>query len=300
MAGSRIANTAKTFTLNSGASIPAVGLGTWQSKPQEVRRAVEWALAKGYRHIDTAFAYGNEKEVGAGIKASGVPREQIWLTTKLDNAWHTRVSEAIDKSLENLGTDYVDLYLVHWPCSVDPTDRSKVVEGWNFIDTWREMQKLPATGKARNIGVSNMGIRNLERLLSDPSCKVLPAVNQIELHPGNPSPKLLAYCASKGIHCSAYSPLGSTGSPLYSDENILAIAKSKGRTPQQVLLLWGLRHGTSVLPKSVTKDRIEANFDLDGWDLTDGEFAKISAVQTRFKVCSDGWLPEKVFFGDDE
>jgi diketogulonate reductase-like aldo/keto reductase len=157
--------------LNTGAEMPAVGLGTWQSKPNEVQHAVEWALARGYRLIDTAAAYGNEKEVGQGIKASGVPRDQIWLTTKLNNPWHKRVPEAIDLSLKNLGTDYVDLYLMHWPCSTDP-DTKKHYKDWNFIDTWREMQKLLATGKVRNIGVSNFGISNLEKLLADPSCKV--------------------------------------------------------------------------------------------------------------------------------
>ncbi|EPE03813.1 glycerol dehydrogenase [Ophiostoma piceae UAMH 11346] len=300
MADSTVQNTAKKFVLNTGNAIPAIGLGTWQSKPQDVYNAVKWALAHGYRHIDTAFAYGNEKEVGAAIKDSGIPRKDIWLTTKLDNDWHTRVPEAIDTSLKNLGTDYVDLYLVHWPCSIDPDNKSTVLEGWDFIDTWREMQKLPATGKVLNIGVSNMGIANFEKLLSDPSCKIIPAVNQIELHPANPSPKLLGYCAAKGIHCSGYSPLGSTDSVLYSDDTILAIAKARGRTPQQILLLWGIKNNTSVLPKSVTKERIEANFALDGPGLTDEEFAKISAIQSRFKVCGDSWLPQKMFFGDDE
>ena len=139
-----------------------------------MKTAVEVALRGGYRHIDTAFAYGNEKEVGDGIKASGVPRDQIWLTTKLDNPWHKRVAEGIEKSLENLGTDYVDLYLMHWPSSTDPTDLKKHLEGWDFVDTWREMQKLVGTGKVRNIGVSNFAIKNLERLLNDPSCKVSP------------------------------------------------------------------------------------------------------------------------------
>jgi glycerol 2-dehydrogenase (NADP+) len=162
----------KTYKLNTGASIPAVGLGTWKSQPNEVTEAVKAALQRGYRHIDTAFAYGNEKEVGDGIKASGVPRDQIWLTTKLDNPWHKRVPEAIDLSLKNLQTDYVDLYLMHWPSSTDPDDLSKHLEGWNFVDTWREMQKLVGTGKVRNIGVSNFGIKNLEKLLNDPSCKV--------------------------------------------------------------------------------------------------------------------------------
>ncbi|KAL2176919.1 Aldo/keto reductase-like protein [Thermothelomyces heterothallicus CBS 202.75] len=292
--------TSKTFKLNTGAEIPAIGLGTWQSKPGEVGRAVEAALRAGYRHIDTAFAYGNEKEVGEGIRASGVPREEIFLTTKLDNPWHKRAPEALKRSLENLGVDYLDLYLMHWPSSTDPDDPKKHYPDWDFVDTWREMQKLMETGKIRNLGVSNFGIKNLERLLNDPSCKIVPAVNQIELHPGNPSPKLVAYCAEKGIHCSGYSPLGSSDSPLYKNETIAAIAQAKNRTVQQVLLLWGLKKGWSVLPKSVNPDRIKANFDLDGWDLTDEEMAKIDAIPDRFKVCGDAWLPIKVFFGDDE
>ncbi|KAH8895849.1 Aldo/keto reductase [Thozetella sp. PMI_491] len=295
-----VKTTAKTFKLNTGDLIPAVGLGTWKSKPNEVSGAVETALKAGYRHIDTAFAYGNEKEVGAGIKASGVPRDQIWLTTKLDNPWHQRVAEGIDQSLANLDTSYVDLYLMHWPSSTDPADRSKHLEGWDFVDTWREMQKLVGSGKVRNIGVSNFGIQNLEKLLSAPDTKVVPAVNQIELHPSNPSPKLVAYNAAKGIHSSGYSPLGSANSPLYDNETLLSIAKEKGRSPQQVLLAWGVQKGWSVLPKSVTKERIEANWDLDGWELTEDEVAKIDGITERFKVCGDAWLPVKVFFGDDE
>ena len=162
----------KTFTLNTGAKIPAIGLGTWQSQPNEVKYAVEAALRAGYRHIDTALAYGNEAEVGEGIKLSGVPREEIWITTKLDNPWHKRVEEGIESSLKSLGVDYVDLYLMHWPSSTDPTDLKKHYPDWNFVDTWREIQKIPATGRAKNIGVSNFGIKNLEILLNDPSCKV--------------------------------------------------------------------------------------------------------------------------------
>ncbi len=152
--------------------MPAVGLGTWRSQPNEVAAAVEAALRAGYRHIDTAFGYGNEKEVGEGIEASGVPRDQIWLTTKLDNPWHKRVAEGFDRSLANLGTSYVDLYLLHWPCSTDPTNFKKHLEGWDFLDTWREMQKLVGSGKVRNIGVSNFGITNLEKLFNSPDFKV--------------------------------------------------------------------------------------------------------------------------------
>jgi len=293
-------HTKSTFTLNTGAKIPAIGLGTWQSKPSEVREAVKVALQRGYRHIDTALAYGNEEEVGQGIRDSGVPREEIWITTKLDNPWHHRVEDGITSSLRSLGTDYVDLYLMHWPSSTDPNDLKKHLPDWNFVKTWQEMQKLPASGRVKNIGVSNFGIRNLEILLNDPSCKIVPAVNQIELHPNCPSPKLLDYCKAKGIHCTAYSCLGSTNSPLYKDETLLKIAEAKGKTPQQVLLMWGLRRGTSVIPKSVTASRIGKNFELDGWELTPEEFQKLSSLPDRFKVCRDAWLPIKVFFGDDE
>jgi len=295
-----VQHTTSTFTLNTGAKIPAIGLGTWQSKPNEVRKAVKVALQRGYRHIDTALAYGNEEEVGQGIRDSGVPREEIWITTKLDNPWHHRVEDGITSSLKSLGVDYVDLYLMHWPSSTDPNDLKKHLPDWNFVKTWQEMQKLPASGRVKNIGVSNFAIRNLEILLNDPSCKIVPAVNQVELHPNCPSPKLLDYCKSKGIHCTAYSCLGSTHSPLYKDETLLKIAEAKGKTPQQVLLMWGLQRGTSVIPKSVTASRIEKNFELDGWELTPEEFQKLSSLPDRFKVCGDAWLPIKVFFGDDE
>ena len=296
-------------------------MGTWQSKPGEVAKAVEAALRTGYTHIDTAYAYGNETEVGNGIKSTGVPREKIWLTTKLDNDWHKHVAEAIDTSLKNLKVDYVDLYLMHWPCSLDRDDPTKVYSDWDFVDTWREMQKLVESGKARNIGVSNFGVKNLEKLLNAPSTKVrlpsgfrgapimdrgpdtteiqiVPAVNQIELHPGNPSPNLVKYCASKGIHCTGYSPLGSSDSPLYKLDSLAKLAESKGKSIQQVLLQWGVSKGWSVLPKSVTEERIKANFDLDGWSLTDEEIAQIDEIHKEhsFKVCSE-WLPQQIFFG---
>lgn len=279
--------------------MPAVGLGTWQSKPNEVRDAVKAALLAGYRHIDTALAYGNEHEVGQGIKDSGVPREEIWITTKLDNPWHKRVEEGITSSLKDLGTDYVDLYLIHWPSSTDPTDLKKHHPDWDFIKTWQEMQKLPASGRVKNIGVSNFGIQNMEKLLNDPSCKTVPAVNQIELHPNNPSPKLVDYCKSKNIHCTAYSCLGSTNSPLAKDQTLAKIAEAKGKSTAQVLLVWGLQRGTSVIPKSVTASRIEDNFKLD-FTLNDDEMKQLSSLPDRFKVCGDAWLPVKVFFGDDE
>ncbi|KAJ2973311.1 hypothetical protein NQ176_g6682 [Zarea fungicola] len=160
--------------------------------------------------------------------------------------------------------------------------------------------QLVGTGKVRNIGVSNFGIKNLDILLNDPSCKIIPAVNQIELHPCNPSPKLVAYNTSKGIHCTGYSCLGSTNSPLYMNDSLKNLAVAKGKTVQQVLLVWGIQKGWSVIPKSVTPSRIESNFAIDGWSLTADEIKTIDALKDRFKVCNDTWLPIKVFFGDDE
>ena len=162
------------------------------------------------------------------------------------------------------------------------------------------MQKLPATGKVRNIGVSNFGIRNLQKLLDAGTTTIIPAVNQIELHPNCPSPRLVSYCAEKGIHCTGYSCLGSTDSPLYKDPTVLELAKRKGKSVQQVLLAWGIQKGWSVIPKSVTKERIEANFALDGWSLNEEEMRELDGLKGRFKVCGDAWLPVKVFFGDDE
>lgn len=297
-----LATTKKTFPLNTGASIPAIGLGTWRSKPNEVTRAVTHALKIGYRHIDTAMAYGNEAEVGRGIKDSGVPRGEIFLTTKLDNTWHHRVREAIDMSLKNLGTDYVDLYLMHWPCATDPDDLNKQLPNWTFVETWAEMQKLPATGKVKAIGVSNFSITNLDKLLAARTTTIVPAVNQIELHPNNPSPLLVKYCKENGIHCTAYSCLGSTNSPLMKNPTLNLLADKRGLTQAQVLLMWGIQKGRSVIPKSVTPKWIESNFQLDGWQLSEREMAELDALMDRFKVCTDDWLPGgvKAFHGDDE
>ncbi|KAF5980168.1 Aldo keto reductase [Fusarium coicis] len=274
--------TLKTFTLNTGAQIPAVGLDTRKPKaPGQVCRAVKAALEAGYRHIDTAFSYRNEHE--------------------FDNKWHNRVEEAFAQSLNALGVEYVDLYLMHWPVSLNPENPEKLLVDWNFINTWEEMQKIAKSGRAKAIGVSNFGISDLKTLLESPSCNITPAVNQIEMHPYWQTKKLLSFCQNKGIHCMAYSPLASQDSALYDEPLLSHIATTKGKTQQQILIMWGgLQRGTSVIPKSVTDSRIVENFQLDGWWLTNEEMAKLNGLGTRrHKVYSDDWLPRKVFHEED-
>ncbi|GKU21883.1 unnamed protein product [Fusarium langsethiae] len=233
----------RTFTLNTGDEMLAVGFGTWNIPRYQAAKAVETALRAGYRHIDTAPAYGNEREVGAGICASGVPGEEIWISGKLRNNWHKHASQDAD----NPTVCYKD---------------------WDFVDTWIEMEELLHEGKVMNIGVSNFGIQQLETLLNDPWTEIVPAVDQIELHPCNPSPKLVAYCTSQDIHTEGYSCLGSGRSALYRNKTLVDIADAKEKTVHQVLLQRGIEKGWGVVCKSVTPSRIESNLELGGWELT--------------------------------
>ncbi|KAE8445407.1 H/ACA snoRNP pseudouridylase subunit [Mollisiaceae sp. DMI_Dod_QoI] len=269
------------FKLNTGAEIPALGLGTWQSDTGLVKKAVSYALSIGYKHIDAAYCYGNEDEVGAGLKEafdSGIKREDIFVTTKLWCTYHSRVEQNLDMSLKSLGLDYVDLYLMHWPVAMNPNgnhekfpklpDGSRdLVTSWSHIQTWKLMEKLLATGKVKAIGVANYSVRYLEQLL--PECTVIPAVNQIENHPSLPQQEIVDFCKAKGIHITAYSPLGSTGSPMMKEKAILEVAEKKGVTPASVLLSYHIARGSSVLAKSVTPERIKANMDIVKLDTSD-------------------------------
>ncbi|WRT67888.1 uncharacterized protein IL334_004862 [Kwoniella shivajii] len=260
-----------SFKLNTGANIPAIGLGTWQAKPGEVRQAVAHALKVGYRHIDGALCYQNEKEVGEGIADSGVPRSEIFLTSKVWSSYHDRVEECLDQTLSDLGTDYLDLYLVHWPVRLAPNgthklfpvkeDGSRNIDWeWDQAKTWEQMEAVLAKGKVKAIGISNCGIPIIEHLLK--TAKVTPAANQIELHPYNPEHELIKYCQDKGILVQAYSPLGSTSSPLHKDDDLTAIAEKYKVSTAAVLLSWSVAKGVVVLPKSVTPSRIEANLHV--------------------------------------
>ncbi|KAL4072383.1 NADP-dependent oxidoreductase domain-containing protein [Scleroderma yunnanense] len=260
--------TSDLINLNHGKSIPVIGLGTWQSKPNEVARAVEIALRSGYRHIDCAWVYGNEKEVGEGLRASGVPRCEVFITSKLWGTYHRRAEECLNDTLEKLGIDYLDLYLIHWPVPMNANGNHPLFptrpdgtrdrdESWDITQTWKSMEEILKKGKVKSIGVSNFSEMMIEKILT--TAEIIPAVNQLELHLYNPQHKLIAYLKSKGIVPEAYSPLGSTSSPLLEDEVARRIAKSHDLKTSDVLLGYLLKKGIVVLPKSVTPERIESN-----------------------------------------
>ncbi|TQS37884.1 hypothetical protein Golomagni_01625 [Golovinomyces magnicellulatus] len=264
------------FKLNTGAEIPALGLGTWQSEPSVVKNAVSYALSIGYKHIDCAYVYCNEDEVGEGLKeafAKGVKREDIFVTSKLWCTYHSRAEEALDKSLKSLNLDYLDLYLMHWPLAMNPegnhdlapklSDGSyDLVKDWTHIQTWKSMEKLMESGKVKAIGISNYSLSYLKELMSH--VKITPAVNQIENHPSLPQQDVVDFCREKGIHVTAYSPLGSTGCPLMKESCIIQLAEKKKAenekiTPASILLSYHVARGVSVLAKSVNEERIKAN-----------------------------------------
>ncbi|MET8677383.1 aldo/keto reductase [Streptomyces sp. NPDC004647] len=255
------------ITLNNGGVMPQLGYGVWQVPDDEAERSVGTALEAGYRSIDTAAIYENERGTGKAIAASGVSRAELFVTTKLWNSDHGYDStlRAFDASLSRLGLDYVDLYLIHWPLP-----RRNL-----FIDTWKAFEKIYADGRAKAIGLSNFLPEHLQRLLDETS--VVPAVNQIELHPHLQQTESRAFHAAHGITTEAWSPLGQ-GKGLLEDPTIAKIAQKHSRTPAQVVLRWHLQIGNVVIPKSVTPSRIRENIDVFGFELDSEDLAAFGAL----------------------
>lgn len=299
-----------SFTMNNNRQIPAIGLGTWQSREEDVYNAVTTALKVGYRHIDTAMMYGNEAVVGRAIRDLKVPRSELFVTTKLASVDHTQVAQALDASLERLGLEYVDLYLMHWPVALNPENKSHpmlptlpngkrdILLDRDIVDTYKDMQALVESGKAKAIGVSNFSIRNLKKLLAADGVTIPPAANQVELHPYLPQPELVKFCKEKNIVLEAYSPLGSTDSPLMSDKSLQEIANHYNASIANVLISWAVWRGTVVLPKSVTPSRIESNFVL--LDLSDEHGQAINRLSegNEKRLINPDWSPLDVF-GED-
>jgi 2,5-diketo-D-gluconate reductase A len=254
--------------LNSGQTIPQLGFGVFQIDPAETAEAVGRAFEVGYRHIDTAEMYRNEKGVGEAVRASGLDRGEVFITSKLSNAAHRPddARRAFDNTLEALGMDYVDLFLIHWPLPM-------LYDG-DFVSTWRVMEEFYRDGRARSVGVSNFQVPHLRRLAAE--TEVVPAVNQIEVHPYFGNEEVRAYGAEHGILTEAWSPIAQGG--VLKDPTITAIADRVGKTAAQVTLRWHIQRGDIIFPKSTTPSRIQENFELFDFELTDDDMTAITAL----------------------
>jgi 2,5-diketo-D-gluconate reductase A len=257
-----------TIDLNDGHTIPQLGFGVFQIDPEETARAVSIALEVGYRHIDTAEMYGNEKEVGEAVSASGLDRADVYITSKLNNSFHRPddARRAFEETLSALGSDYVDLFLIHWPL---PT----LYDG-DFVSTWKTLEEFRRDGRARSIGVSNFEVAHLQRLAHE--SEVVPAVNQIELHPYLLNDEVHAFGQAHDIATQAWSPIAQ--GDVLDDPVITAIAERLGRSAAQVVLRWHIQRGNIVFPKSTTPARIEENFELFDFELEDDDVERIDAL----------------------
>ncbi len=303
----------KSYSFSNGDKMPAIGLGTWKSAPGEVYNAVTWAIEVGYRHIDCAAIYQNEKEVGNALKDAFdkglVKREEIFVTSKLWNNSHRqdKVENGLDQTLSDLQLDYLDLYLIHWPISLqeevmfpEKGDDFLTYDEVPLADTWKGMEAVKKRGKAKHIGVSNFNQKKLREILSNAS--ELPEMNQIELHPYLPQLKLVDFCKSNGIGVTAYSPLGSSDRPkarrrdddpvLLEDETIKGLAEKHQCSPAQVLIAYAVHRDLVVIPKSANKDRIKQNLDAASVKLSPEDMESIHQIEHRFRFIDGTFFTE--------
>jgi 2,5-diketo-D-gluconate reductase A len=271
--------------LNNGRTIPQFGFGVFQVKPADTAKAVTEALEAGYRHIDTAEMYGNEKEVGTAIAKSGLDRADVFVTSKLNNGFHRPddARRAFAGSLDALGFDYLDLFLIHWPL---PTRY-----GGDYVSTWQALEEFYRDGRARSIGVSNFQPHHLRRLHGE--SEITPAINQIEIHPYLTQNEVRAFCAEYQIAMEAWSPLAQ--GLVLDDPTIVSIAKAVGKTPAQVVLRWHIERGDIVFPKSVTPSRIRENIDIFDFELSGEDVEAITALNKNQRTGPDpdkfDWIP---------
>ena len=274
-----------TKKLNNGVEIPYLGFGVFQVRDgDDTVNAVRWAIEAGYRHIDTAAAYRNEKSVGLAVRQSGINRKELFVTTKLpiDQMTKGTQMQGFETSLNNLQMDYVDLYLIHWPV----TGKNK--------ESWQVLEEIYKSGRARSIGVSNFVAANLDKLMLD--AKIVPAVNQIELHPHHSQQALQAYCEKHGIAVEAWSPLGGTGGKYLDDPVLKKIAQKYSKSTAQIVLRWELQRGIITIPKSTHQARIIANTDLYKFELSAADMKTINDLDNDPQPCGMGWDPNSIAF----
>lgn len=269
--------TVPNLRLNDGREIPQLGFGVFQVPPEETIEPVMTALEAGYRHIDTAQMYGNEEGVGKAIANSGVARDDIFVTTKLNNDMHGRdkALTALDESLAKLGTDHVDLFLIHWP----------MPDFDDYVETWKALEEGYRDGRARSIGVSNFTETTLNRLLAE--TEVIPVLNQIELHPNFPQAAMRRYNGDHQILTEAWAPIGGQGGSVLDAPELVSLAEELGRSPAQVVLRWHIQLGNVVIPKSVTASRIRENIEVFDFELSEGQMGTVSGMDTGQRTGPD-------------
>jgi len=305
-----------TVRLNNGKKFPVLGLGTWKSQPGQVTQAVKDAIDLGYRHIDCAYVYGNETEVGEAIKTKVtekvVKREDLFVTSKVWNTFHSRdlVFKLLKETLQNLGLTYLDLYLIHWPMGYKENAGTlfpKDGETWlfsdvDYLETWKALEDCVKQGLVRAIGLSNFNSQQIDRVIA--AAEIQPAVLQVEVHPYLNQQKLIDFCKSRDIVVTAYSPLGSPDRPwakpddplLLEDPRVVQLAKKYNKSPAQILLRYPIDRGVSVIPKSVTKERIKQNADLFDFQLDAADITALNALDCNGRALHEGWASDHQYY----